>query len=153
MDKYTKHFLLFCIGLTFILSAVLKAISINSFSQTVQLYCGLLGMDELSEYNKSLSIAIIVLELMIGIGAFVKPLQNIVICFCPFVLGFFTYITYINYYSLYGNIESCGCFGELVHLSPDESFYKNVVLLGMSLILFLINNMKMISKSLHHKIV
>ena len=50
------------------------------------------------------------------------------------VLGYFTYITYLNLVSLYGQIESCGCFGEVIHLTPAESFYKNVVLLSLSLI-------------------
>jgi hypothetical protein len=50
-------------------------------------------------------------------------------------LGFFTYITYINYTDLYGGIESCGCFGELIHFTPASSFYKNIALFILSLIL------------------
>ena len=48
--------------------------------------------------------------------------------------GIFTYITYLNLVSLYGQIESCGCFSEVIHLSPAESFYKNVVLMTHSLL-------------------
>ena len=50
-------------------------------------------------------------------------------------MGFFTYITYINYTDLYGGIESCGCFGELIHFTPASSFYKNIALFILSLIL------------------
>lgn len=47
---------------------------------------------------------------------------------------YFTCITYLNYIDRYGQIESCGCFGEVIHLSPEESFWKNVVLLTISLL-------------------
>jgi hypothetical protein len=35
--------------------------------------------------------------------------------------------------SLMGSIESCGCFGELIHFSPLSSFVKSVALWVMSI--------------------
>ena len=38
-----------------------------------------------------------------------------------------------------GSIESCGCFGELVHFSPLGAFIKSLVLFVVSLVnLFLV---------------
>ena len=130
-----KKILLIGLGVTFILSAILKTISVYSFSQTVNSFCGLLGMDVLYGYGFPLAIVIIVFELLIGVCAFIRRLKEIVIWIYPIVLGFFTYITYINYTDLYGGIESCGCFGELIHFTPASSFYKNIALLVLSLIL------------------
>lgn len=47
----------------------------------------------------------------------------------PTVMAAFTCVTYINLNDIYGGIESCGCFGELIHFDPAQSFYKNLVLL------------------------
>lgn len=33
-----------------------------------------------------------------------------------------------------GSIESCGCFGELIHFTPLTSFIKSVVLLMMAIL-------------------
>lgn len=130
------------LGMIFILSAVLKAISLHSFSQTVNSFCGLLGMDSLYGYGLPLAIAIIACELMIGLCSVVKPFQKIVVWIYPVVLGYFTYITYINYTDLYGGIESCGCFGELIHFTPASSFYKNIALFTLSWILLTIHLVK-----------
>lgn len=46
-----KKILLIGLGVTFILSAILKTISVYSFSQTVNSFCGLLGMDVLYGYG------------------------------------------------------------------------------------------------------
>jgi len=54
------------------------------------------------------------------------------------VMVFFTSITFLNMTSDYGGIESCGCFGELIHLNPAESFYKNLVILLICVISSLI---------------
>ena len=130
-----KKILLIGLGVTFILSAILKTISVYSFSQTVNSFCGLLGMDVLYGYGFPLAIVIIAFELLIGVCAFIRRFQRIIIWIYTIVLGFFTYITYINYTDLYGGIESCGCFGELIHFTPASSFYKNIALFILSLIL------------------
>ncbi len=130
-----RKFLLLGLGVLFILSSILKLISIYSFSQIVNSFCDLLGMYFLSGYGLPLTIAIIAFELLIGVCAFIRRFQKNVIWIYPVVLGFFTYITYVNYTDLYGGIESCGCFGELIHFTPASSFYKNIALFVLSLFL------------------
>lgn len=45
-------------------------------------------------------------------------------------LSFFVCLTGDNYLnpSIIGPIESCGCFGELIHFTPLEAFVKSCVL-------------------------
>ena len=85
-----KKILLIGLGVTFILSAILKTISVYSFSQTVNSFCGLLGMDVLYGYGFPLAIVIIAFELLIGVCAFIRRFRRIAIWIYPIVLGFFT---------------------------------------------------------------
>jgi len=107
-----KKILLIGLGVTFILSTILKTISVYSFSQTVNSFCGLLGMDVLYGYGFPLAIVIITFELLIGVNAFIRPLREIAIWIYPLILRIFTYISFINItlghtliYNLGGDVE------------------------------------------------
>ena len=56
-------------------------------------------------------------------------------------MTFFIYLTGVNYLSptLLGSIESCGCFGELIHFSAKGSFIKTIVLWIIAFITFVSN--------------
>lgn len=127
---YISHLL----GLTFIFSSTFKWIGLKTFAYTVNDFCSFLGLDALYGHGMLLAIIICTAELLLGVAALIPQLRNYVVWVYTQVLGYFTYITYLNLVSLYGQIESCGCFGEVIHLTPVESFYKNVVLLSLSLI-------------------
>lgn len=42
---------------------------------------------------------------------------------------FFTLLT--GYSAMTGAVSDCGCFGEVLQLTPEQSFYKDLVLLGL----------------------
>ena len=123
------------IGLTFFLSSLMKAVNVYSFAQTINSFCGLLGLDGFYGYGVLLAILICTIECLLPLLSISNRYRGIVVWCYSVILGYFTYITFINYTDLYGGIESCGCFGELIHLLPAASFYKNIVLLGLSLVL------------------
>ena len=129
-----NEFLLKFVGVIFVLSSILKWIGLRSFAYTVNDFCGLLGYDILYGQGLTLAVVICTMELLLGVIAFVPRLSRIAIWLYLPVMCYFTYITYVNVVSLYGQIESCGCFGEVIHFTPAESFYKNVLLLGLSLV-------------------
>ena len=125
------------IGLIFMSSSLMKAVNIYSFSQTINSFCGLLGLDSLYGHYVLLAILLCTIECLLPLLSLRMRYRSYIIWFYPMILGYFTRITYINYTSLYGGIESCGCFGEIIHLSPAASFYKSVGLLVLSLLLLL----------------
>jgi hypothetical protein len=137
------------LGLTFVLSSILKWIGLKTFALTVNDFCAFLGFDVLYGHGMLLAIIICTTELLLGVAIFIPKLRKHAVWVYTLVLGYFTYITYLNMVSLYGQIESCGCFGEVIHLTPAESFYKNVVLLFFSLIAcaFTVYNKKVIKKN------
>lgn len=122
------------LGLTFILSSIFKWIGLKTFAFTVNDFCAFLGFDVLYGHGMALAIIICTAELVLGFAAFIPRFRDYVVWVYLIVMGYFTYITYLNLISLYGQIESCGCFGEVIHLTPSESFYKNVVLLTLTIL-------------------
>ena len=120
------------LGATFIVSGILKAISVKGFALTVREFLDLLGLSYMQSYAFSIAVAICILETAIGALAFIRSLRPLLSLIYPGVMTFFTLITYINLTDMYGGIESCGCFGEVIHLGPTETFVKNLFLLTLS---------------------
>lgn len=141
-SAYNVNMLFFLVGTIFLLSSDLKAVNIYSFAQTINSYCGLLGLNSFYGYGVLLAILICAVECLLPLLSFKQKYRDIATWCYPIILSYFTYITFVNYTDLYGGIESCGCFGELVHLSPASSFYKNIILLGLSIFLFILRLME-----------
>ncbi len=120
------------LSVTFIVSGILKGVAMKGFIITVREFLDLLGLETLQPYSIILSIAICMCETAIGILVLFKRLRPILSLIYPVILSFFTIITYINLTDMYGGLESCGCFGEIIHLNPMETFVKNLFLLGIS---------------------
>ncbi len=131
--------LVWLMGTLFLSSSLMKAVNVYSFSQTINSFCGLLGLDGFYGYGVLLAILICTIECLLPLLSISNRYRGIVVWCYPVMTGYFTYITFINYTDFYGGIESCGCFGELIHLSPAASFYKNVVLLLLSIVLLAIH--------------
>lgn len=147
--KNICNFIAYLLAITFILSSIFKWIGLKNFALTMNDFCAFLGFDALYGHGMLLAIIICTAELLLGVAIFMPKIRKYVVFVYTLILGCFTYITYLNLVSLYGQIESCGCFGEVIHLTPAESFYKNVVLLTLSLIAFalIVYNKKGIKKN------
>ncbi len=125
------------LSVTFIASGILKGIAVKGFEITVREFLYLLGLETLLPYSFPLAVAICIFETAIGVLSLFKPLRPALSMIYPVVLIFFTTITYINLTDMYGGIESCGCFGEIIHLNPFETFVKNLILLGISIFILI----------------
>lgn len=125
----------FVLGTVFLYSGLSKAINIFSFSQTIRSFSELLGFSMFYKYGVILAILICTVECLMPLLSLRMKYRSYIVWCYPIILSYFTGITYINLTDLYGGIESCGCFGELIHLSPAASFYKSAGLLVLSLLL------------------
>ena len=126
------------LGFVLISSAILKFASIRSFAQEVQLYIDLYLLDFQHEWSHGIAVAVCVLELLIGILTLTGLCRMKVSMMLVAIFSFFLYLTSLNAFfpsEYFGSIESCGCFGELIHFTPMESFYKSVVLWGLAVML------------------
>lgn len=126
----------YILGLTFVLSGLLKIAAPGAVEQSIIQYLSLLGIGYSDLPLQVMAIALCVVEIAIGIMACVGWLFRRISLVYVFVMFFFTVLTYINLMSPYGSLESCGCFGEIIHLNPMETFIKNLVLLAISVLLY-----------------
>ena len=122
------------LGVCFILSGVMKAVNVYSFAQEIRLYIEAYMDSYFVQWTVEIAVAICAIETITGLLALRKEYAPIVSIVFLGMMSFFVWLTGINlfYPSLMGSIESCGCFGELIHFSPLASFVKSVVLWGMA---------------------
>lgn len=120
----------FVIALTFIISGISKGGNLDSTSQLINLYCGLLGLDGVFGVSIHIIAATICsFEIFIGILALNRSTFMMMLPIYTLTILGFTILTCINLISPLGGIESCGCFGELIHLNAEETFFKNIVMM------------------------
>lgn len=121
------------LAVTFILSGFLKGVNLQSAADLVRNYCALIGFSP--KYPYLMAFAICTGEIFIGFLAFDRRIYAKLHLAYTAVVCFFIFVTSINLISPFGSIESCGCFGELIHLDPVQSFIKNLFLFISCLIL------------------
>lgn len=127
-----RHIGFSILGFIFIISALSKAVNVPAFAALTRDFLALAGMDVFQPYAISVAVMICAVELILGVLMLGRFRKIALICVVVMLIGF-TWLTWMNLTDLYGGIESCGCFGELIHFSPLGGFVKNIVLLTVSL--------------------
>lgn len=124
------------LGTVFILSAITNAFSLKAFGGEVMLYLEIYFNGWLSDYNIHVAGFVCLVELTTGIFYLLPKFSRYANLAGLAALSFFVYLTGDNYFnpSMVGRIESCGCFGELIHFTPLQSFIKSYVLWVIALI-------------------
>jgi|GEM_PF-364836 len=120
------------LGVVFVISAVSKLFSLGA----VELYVvqqNLLPSRALAAYAMRFLIAV---ELCLGLACFLRAkIRQFTL---PAIFGMLVFFSLFLAYQAFikKDTESCHCFGELIRMSPLESLFKNLVLIGIVLYLF-----------------
>ncbi len=141
----TKNFLVllrFVIAGTFIFSAISKLISIGVFEITL-IDQGIMADRTAAAYFARFLIGV---ELSIGI-LFLQPfnIKKIIIPISFFMLIVFS--AQLIYLMIIGDSRNCGCFGNIVKMSPVESLIKNILLIIIVGFVYLKSKVKSQNKS------
>ncbi|PKV65525.1 putative membrane protein YphA (DoxX/SURF4 family) [Polaribacter sp. Hel1_33_96] len=94
-----------------------------------------LEFDFLIPYALPFAILLIVAEILLGVMVLIgyKPKFTV---FSLFILTLvFLFLTWYSAY--YNKVTDCGCFGDAIKLSTWETFYKNIILIGLIIVLLL----------------
>ena len=138
------------LGAIFTVSGVLKCVNIYSFAHEAREYLDVYFQGFLNDYSLICATILCSIEITIGLWSF-RCLYRSLFCIIAFVLlAFFTFITGVNlmFPSIFGSIESCGCFGEIIHFTPLTSFVKSTVLFCIAVILLTTNYKKITLESI-----
>ncbi len=124
------------VGVLFIISGLIKLNDPVGFSFKLQDYFApeVLNLEFLTPYALVIAIFVVIYEVLLGVMLLVGYARRFTLWSLLLMIVFFTFLTF--YSAVTGKVTDCGCFGDALKLTPWESFYKDVVLLVLILILF-----------------
>lgn len=123
------------VGILFIISGLIKLNDPIGFSYKLAEYFGepVFNLPFFIPFSLAIAIFIVILEVVLGVMLLLGFKSKITVWLLLLLIIKFTFLTF---YSAYFNVvKDCGCFGDALHLTPWQSFTKDVVLLFFILIL------------------
>ena len=123
------------VGVLFIFSGLIKANDPLGFSYKLDEYFSVFGTEFLVPLSLSLAIFVCAYEIIFGCMLLLGARITFTVWALFLMIVFFTFLTFYSAY--YDKVRECGCFGDFLRLTPWQSFYKDIALLVMILILFI----------------
>jgi len=133
--KLVIHISRLLVAVAFIFSGFVKLVDPlgSSYKFTEYFSADVLNLEFLIPYVLPISIVLILSELMFGLLLLFGYLPKLTVWS---LLGLILVFLFLTWYSAYFNkVTDCGCFGDALKLTPWTTFYKNLVLLLLILIL------------------
>ena len=141
--KLIVHLTRIFVGAMFIFSGFVKLVDPIGSQYKFEEYFGesVLNLEFLIPYALPFSIVLIIVEIMLGVSLLLGYKSKRTIWS---LLGITTLFLFLTWYSAYYNkVTDCGCFGDAIKLTPWETFWKNVILIGLILLLLIrVQNVK-----------
>jgi len=122
-------------GLVFVFSGFVKAIDPAGSAIKFEEYFIAFHFDFLVFAAMPLAIILSTAEFMIGLNLIAGLRMKITAWLLLIFMSYFTILTFIL--ALTNPVSDCGCFGDAVKLTNWQTFWKNIVLLGPTLVIFL----------------
>ncbi|MEY4628939.1 MAG: hypothetical protein RLZZ595_1265 [Bacteroidota bacterium] len=114
------------VGVLFIFSGLIKANDPLGLSYKMQEFFEIWHMDFLNSYTLVFSILMIAFEIIAGFAVILGWQFRLFSWLLFLLIIFFTFLT--GYAVLSGKIKECGCFGDCIKLTAEQSFTKDLVL-------------------------
>lgn len=133
--KYIVQISRVIVGLLFIVSGFVKIIDPVGMGYKLEEYFSptVLNLPFLMDFNLPIAVFLTLLEVMLGILLLLGVLRKFTTYTLLLTIIFFTFLTFYSAY--FNKVTDCGCFGDALKLEPWTSFYKDVILLVLIIIL------------------
>lgn len=150
MKNILTQFSRIFVGVLFIISGLIKLNDPLGFSYKLAEYFSepVFNMPFFVPYSLAIALFIVILEVVLGVMLLIGFKSKVTIWLLLLLIIKFTFLTFYSAY--FDVVKDCGCFGDALHLTPWQSFTKDVVLLFFILILFI--NMKLVKPLFSDKI-
>lgn len=133
--KYILWLIRIVVGVLFIFSGLVKANDPLGLSYKMNEFFEVWGTFWAIPYSLTLSVLMIAFEIIAGVAVLLGYAQKLFSVLLLLLITFFTFLTAYVLFS--GKIKECGCFGDCIKISNQETFWKDVALLVLGLVLFL----------------
>jgi hypothetical protein len=132
--KIIRYLSRIVIGFVFIFSGTVKAIDPLGSAYKFHDYFQAFNLGFLNSLSLPLAVLLCTTELIAGFSVLTGIRHKTGLLIVMLLMIIFTPLTFVL--ALNNPVSDCGCFGDAVHLSNWQTFWKNVVLLAMVIILY-----------------
>ncbi len=123
------------VGLLFIFSGLIKINDPLGFSYKLEEYFEVFHTTFLNSLSVIIAVILCSLEIILGFALLIG-IRSVQIAWGLLLLIIF--FAFLTFYSAYFKVvQSCGCFGDAIPLTPWQSFSKDLVLLLLILVIFI----------------
>jgi uncharacterized membrane protein YphA (DoxX/SURF4 family) len=122
------------VGLLFIFSGLIKINDPLGFSYKLEEYFEVFHTSFLNSLALSIAILLCSLEIILGFALLIGVRAKQVAWGLLLLIIFFAFLTF--YSAFFKVVQTCGCFGDAIPLTPWQSFSKDLVLLLLIIVLF-----------------
>ncbi|MDR6941585.1 BT_3928 family protein [Mucilaginibacter pocheonensis] len=123
------------VGLLFIFSGLIKANDPLGFSYKLEEYFEVFHITFLNGFALSIAVLLCAFEMLLGFGLLIGVRAVKVTWGLLLLIIFFGFLTF--YSAFFKVVQTCGCFGDAIPLTPWQSFSKDMALLALVLVLFI----------------
>ena len=135
--KFLTQIFRISVAILFIISGFVKLNDPLGFSYKLQEYFSpdVLNLTFLAPYALIFSFLIVVFEVVVGVFLFLGFKPKFTLWSLLSMILFFTFLTFYSAY--FDKVKDCGCFGDALKLTPWESFFKDLILLILIVVIFI----------------
>jgi uncharacterized membrane protein YphA (DoxX/SURF4 family) len=150
MKNIITQFSRIFVGILFIISGLIKLNDPVGFSYKLAEYFSepVLNMPFFIPFSLTIALIVVILEVVLGVMLLIGFKSKWTIWLLLLIIIMFSFLTFYSAY--FDVVKDCGCFGDALHLTPWQSFTKDIVLFFFIMILFI--NMKLIQPLFSNKI-
>jgi len=125
-------------GMLFIFSGFVKGIDPLGTAYKLSDYFSIIKPGLFDDLSLPASVALCTIEFVTGLMLVTGAHIRIASWAAALFMGFFTPLTL--YLALFNPVSDCGCFGDAVHLSNWQTFFKNIIITLMVVFIFIKRN-------------
>ncbi len=133
--KYILWIFRIALGCLFIFSGLVKANDPLGLAYKMNEIFEVWNMNWLANYSFGFSVTMIAFEVVAGVAMIVGNSFRLWISLMVLMNAFFLFLTWYIWTS--GKVKECGCFGDCLKISNSETFYKDVALTVIAIVLFI----------------